>query len=471
MAGVGVFGKLPQRADFIAHRLPASFSDPWHAWLSAGLAESRTRLGSRFVEVFLQAPVWRFVLQPGRCGPAAAAGILMPSVDAAERLFFLSLATTPEGDVEVPALLQADRWFDGLEEHARLALESGFVLEAWLAATERLSLPPASQQTAPHGWTLLPDGRARDGHARRPLPKGRAARLHVLEPRLALRPAIVLSRRLAAGGCGLRPAARRSAGRRRRGDNAMTAALTIVDAGLTHIGKVRKANEDAWMARPDLGIWAVADGMGGHQRGDVASRTIVDHLARIHAPADARSLRRDVDEALARADAELKAAAEATGEISASTVVALLVFGAHFAVLWAGDSRAYRLRNGALERLTRDHSLVQELVDSGALSAEDAAIHPLRNQLTRGIGTSAELQVEGRQGEIRAGDSFLLCSDGLTGHLSDDDIAAVIAASSPDQACRKLVERTLAAGASDNVSVVMVSIGDADAERTHPGTG
>ncbi len=251
----------------------------------------------------------------------------------------------------------------------------------------------------------------------------------------------------------------------------MTVGLTIVDAGLTDIGKVRKANEDAWMARADLGIWAVADGMGGHQRGDMASRAIVGQLEQIQAPADARALRREVDEALARADAELKAAAEATGEISASTVVALLIFGVHFAVLWAGDSRVYRLRDGLIERLTRDHSLVQELVDSGALTAEDAASHPLRNRLTRGVGTAAELQVEGRQGEIRVGDRFLLCSDGLTGHLSDEEIARVIAETPPGQACQELVERTLAAGASDNVTAVVVSIEDADVERTHPGIG
>ncbi len=251
----------------------------------------------------------------------------------------------------------------------------------------------------------------------------------------------------------------------------MTAELALLDAGLSHVGKVRTTNEDAWLARADLGIWAVADGMGGHARGDVASGTIVAELARIAPPADARSLRRDVDEALARADAQLKAAASSSAEISASTVVALLVFGAHFAVLWAGDSRAYRLRDGRLERLTTDHSLVQELVDSGALTAEAAASHPLRSRLTRGVGTAASLEIEGRQGEVAVGDRFLLCSDGLTGHLADEEIARILAGAAPGQACRELVERTLAAGASDNVTAVIVLIEDGSADRTHPGTG
>jgi protein phosphatase len=251
----------------------------------------------------------------------------------------------------------------------------------------------------------------------------------------------------------------------------VTIELTFVDAGLSHVGKVRKANEDSWLARADLGIWAVADGMGGHARGDVASGMIVAELAAIGPPGDARTLRRDVDDALARVDAELKAAATSSGEISASTVVALLVFGAHFAVLWAGDSRAYRLRDGRLERLTRDHSLVQELVDSGAMTAEAAASHPLRSRLTRGIGTEAMLEIEGRQGEVAVGDRFLLCSDGLTGHLGDEEIARVVAGAPPEQVCRDLIERTLVAGASDNVTAVMVLIEDGACDRTHPGTG
>jgi protein phosphatase len=251
----------------------------------------------------------------------------------------------------------------------------------------------------------------------------------------------------------------------------VTTELTFVDAGLSDVGKVRKANEDSWLARADLGIWAVADGMGGHTRGDVASGMIVAELARIGPPADARTLRRDVDDALARVDAELKTAVASSGEICATTVVALLVFGRHFAVLWAGDSRAYRLRDGRLERLTRDHSLVQELIDSGALTPEAAASHPLRSRLTRGIGTEASPEVEGRQGEVAVGDRFLLCSDGLTGHLGDEEIARVVAEAAPGQACRELIERTLRAGASDNVTAVMVLVEDGSADRTHPGTG
>ncbi len=157
MAAVGVFGKLPQRGDFIAHRLPASFSDPWHAWLSAGLAESRNALEQRFVEVFLQAPVWRFALQPGRCGPAAATGILMPSVDAAERLFPLCLAAMLEGEADLLSLLRAKSFFDALEDHARLALESSTALDDWLEATERLIPPPGSERLAQHRWTPLPE--------------------------------------------------------------------------------------------------------------------------------------------------------------------------------------------------------------------------------------------------------------------------------------------------------------------------
>jgi type VI secretion system protein ImpM len=158
MAGKGAFGKLPQRGDFIAHRLSAGFTDPWHAWLSDGLALCRARLGQRFVAVFLEAPVWRFALQPGRCGPEAAAGILMPSVDRAERLFPLTLGATHPEPLDLAGLLRAGGWFEMLEAHARAVLEDGVSLPDWLAALDGLAPMPEAASAAATGWAPLADG-------------------------------------------------------------------------------------------------------------------------------------------------------------------------------------------------------------------------------------------------------------------------------------------------------------------------
>jgi protein phosphatase len=251
----------------------------------------------------------------------------------------------------------------------------------------------------------------------------------------------------------------------------MTAVIVYRSVGLSHVGRVRRLNEDAWLARPDLGLWAVADGMGGHSKGDLASRTIVEALDQLPPPADAASHLRAVETALAEVHAALHHLARDTGDICGSTVAVLLAFERRFAVLWAGDSRVYRRRAGRFERLTRDHSLVEEMVESGLLSPEAARIHPWRSRITRAVGIEGPLALERRQGELAAGDLYLLCSDGLTEHLDDAEIGALLAGCLPEAAARALVEATLAAGASDNVTVVLVAVEASAETMTWPGRG
>jgi serine/threonine protein phosphatase PrpC len=227
-------------------------------------------------------------------------------------------------------------------------------------------------------------------------------------------------------------------------------------AGESHVGMVRKVNEDAWLSRPDLGLWAVADGMGGHQRGDLASRMLIETLGRVPVPGDARALREAVEAALVQVNERLRALA-GPQQLIGTTVVMLLIYKNYFAVLWAGDSRAYRW-NGMLEPLTRDHSLVQELIDRGELMPHEVEHHPLRNVVGRAIGADAELELEAVHGELRDGDLFLLCSDGLTKHLSDGTIAASLNGDAIEANARRLVQATLDAGASDNVTVLLVRI-------------
>lgn len=236
-------------------------------------------------------------------------------------------------------------------------------------------------------------------------------------------------------------------------------------AGLSHVGMVRQWNQDAFLDRADIGVWVVADGMGGHASGDAASLSIVEEFSRLGPANDARALLLSVERAADAAQRRLcgiRAAAPV-----GTTLAALLIHGERFAVVWAGDSRVYLLRENVLKQLTHDHSLVQELVDQGTLGAEEARVHPLRSRITRAVASDLPLALERVEGRARSGDLFLLCSDGLTGHLRDSEIREVLTGTPVKQAAQRLVDATLDAGAADNVTVVVVAVED-DAERTHP---
>ncbi|HLY47305.1 MAG TPA: protein phosphatase 2C domain-containing protein [Stellaceae bacterium] len=241
------------------------------------------------------------------------------------------------------------------------------------------------------------------------------------------------------------------------------ASVSFLSHGLTDRGLVRERNEDAFLDRPQagpgFGLWAVADGMGGHQAGDYASAQVVAALAALKPPADLEDYVDDVKTQLLLVDRALRRRARALGPgaVIASTVVTLLAYGDDFACIWAGDSRVYLLRAGELQRLSTDHSRVQELVGAGLLKAEDAAFHPEMHVVTQAIG-AGRLTFGTRTGIARPGDRFLLCSDGLTAMVGDDEIAQTLAAAAaPGDAARQLVDVVLARGAVDNVSLVVVA--------------
>ena len=223
----------------------------------------------------------------------------------------------------------------------------------------------------------------------------------------------------------------------------------------THPGAVRPRNEDDLVDRPDLGLWAVADGAGGHGAGDVASGCIAEALDTIPPGLTAAEMLAQVRLRLDAVHADLQARAEARGHggIIASTVVVLLLRGGHYAALWAGDSRIYLLRDGALHRLTHDHSLVQELVDAGQLDAEAAESHPQANVITRAVGAGGALQLDKVADRVAPGDRFLLCSDGVFKELPEAEIAARLARGAD---AAELVRRAVEAGGRDNVTVIVV---------------
>ena len=226
-------------------------------------------------------------------------------------------------------------------------------------------------------------------------------------------------------------------------------------AARTHIGMVRQRNEDAVLDRAEIGLWAVADGAGGHERGDYASARIIENLAKIEAGA---RLVEEVKARLSGVNNELraKAAVLRPDALIGSTVVVLLIEAGKAHALWAGDSRLYLVRGGRLRQLTRDQSYVQDLVDSGEITREEAAGHALSNILTNLVGGSDKLILEERHDWLEPGDILLLCSDGLSGAVSDAEIAEVLGAYPVSTAADRLIERALAQGARDNVSVIVV---------------
>ena len=228
----------------------------------------------------------------------------------------------------------------------------------------------------------------------------------------------------------------------------------------THVGCRRKVNEDSLAVRTDRGLWAVADGMGGHEAGDVASSKVTEALLRLPIVYGLDNLVESAVGALQRVNAELidLAGSSDIKRRIGSTVVGLAMAGDQYRCFWAGDSRAYRLRDGQIEQLSRDHSMVQELVEAGMLSPEDAEHHPNANIITRAVGVNDELKVDTVQGEARPGDLFLLASDGLTRLVEDRELAAVLTSRDPDAAADLLMDTSLSRGAPDNVTLVIVKV-------------
>jgi serine/threonine protein phosphatase PrpC len=224
----------------------------------------------------------------------------------------------------------------------------------------------------------------------------------------------------------------------------------------SHAGTADRLNEDAYVNRPDLGLWAVADGAGGHGAGDVASQAVAAALEAIPAGLSGAEMlarvRLTIDEV--HGELQRRAAAERQGRIIATTVVVLLSRHGHFACLWAGDSRAYLLRGGALQRITRDHSLVQEMVDQGTLNEAEAENHPQANVILRAVGGGGELMLDKVSGRLLAGDRLMLCTDGLFKALPETELAELLKAGKD---AGTLVAAAVARGARDNVSAVTLS--------------
>lgn len=437
----GLYGKLPSYGDFIRRELPASFVQPWDEWLQGSLAAARLLTQDRFESLWAQAPAWRFRLRAGACGDEAVAGVLITSQDAVGREFPLTLAAVLGFDTPVPDAA----WYAEVEEVALRARNESLTAEAVLAMLpglpEATTLPPGEAGPPAEGWW--------SGNGQRWPFTGLPPFAHF---RLLLQ-----DQASAAAGLDGASDAHADTGAGPGTDEVATprAAAGPSSAAATHQGTVRKRNEDAFVERADIGLWAVADGAGGHGAGDVASTAVATALADLPPGLSGGEVLAQVRLRLGAVHAELQRmdTGQAGQNLAATTAVVLLSRDDHFACLWVGDSRAYLLRDAELTQLTRDHSLVQELVETGALAPEDAESHPQANVITRAIGAPDSLQLDKVAGRLQPGDLLLLCTDGLFKALPEARIAELLRGGAQAQ---QLLDAALLAGARDNVTAVVV---------------
>ena len=236
-------------------------------------------------------------------------------------------------------------------------------------------------------------------------------------------------------------------------------AVHYQSAAYSHVGLVRQINEDAYLERPEAGLWVVADGMGGHAAGDYVSSLIVDSLRHIKASDTLSDYEHVLRLSLSQVNTAVREQTHLRGvTMMGSTVVLMVARGDQGLCLWAGDSRLYRLRDGVLEGISRDHSYVQDLQDSGLLSEADARVHPRANIVTRAIGVEAQLELAVVDLLIAPGDSYLLCSDGLNKTVEDHEIREVLSHNAPDEIVRSLVHLGLNRGAPDNITAIVVKV-------------
>ncbi len=236
-----------------------------------------------------------------------------------------------------------------------------------------------------------------------------------------------------------------------------SAEFTFVTGQKTHKGHVREVNEDGLLTDDGHGVWIVADGMGGHENGKLASQKVVSAAETIGKAVSAPDLLARFEDRILRANSELiDLASREPGAVIGSTVAGVLIFGRQYGCVWLGDSRVYRIRNHDIAQITRDHTEVQELLDQGALTKHEAENWPRKNVITRAVGVFDEPLLDRKQGELRHGDIFIVCSDGLTGHVADQEILHYGISKKPQEASDALVELALKRGGHDNVTVIVI---------------
>jgi serine/threonine protein phosphatase PrpC len=239
----------------------------------------------------------------------------------------------------------------------------------------------------------------------------------------------------------------------------MTASQRIRYSSKTHRGHVRNINEDSVLALPDQGVWTVSDGMGGHEGGDYASQTVTEAMAMLPLELEGEPLADAVQAAIEQAHVFIQKESERRGGATmGATVVTLITHGSFLTAFWAGDSRIYRLRGGALEMLTTDHSYVAELVLADKLTWDEAEHHPQSHAITRAVGIDGDLELDRIDQRTESGDRYLLCSDGLTKYAPQAVLQHMLGTIGIETIGDRLLDLALKGGGADNISLIVIDI-------------
>jgi type VI secretion system protein ImpM len=482
-ARVGFFGKLPSHGDFLERSIAPAFREVWDEWLQQCVAMSRAVLEDRWLEIYLTSPVWRFFVSDGVAAAASYGGILIPSVDRVGRYFPLTIVAELPAAVEpLHFAYSAERWLRQLEE---LAIEALQAAELDLEEFEKALAASAARLSSLQKQASLAEFSGAATHWRYAISSvgGLApalASLSIASAKRALRP---MSLWWTDGSELVRPSALlvRSlpdpasfpamlagtwaqegwSGDVRADDEAVSPgeriAYSVSSGGVTSAGTVRVVNQDNFTCNGQNQVWAVADGMGGGQDGEVASQMVADVLAALEPTATLNAVTQSVRVALERVNADLRRrnAGRFKDEWSASTVVALALRGHEWVVAWAGDSRAYLFRESELVQLTVDHSLKNHPV----VATDDVPGSASRDGvITRAVGGEQVLRLDQVSGEARPGDRFLLCSDGLYGAVDVEAVIRAVGIGEAQKCAQGLLDAALLARASDNVTAVVVDV-------------
>jgi type VI secretion system protein ImpM len=490
---VGLFGKLPSHGDFLRRRVSDAFTGRWDSWLQQSMAASLTEAGRDWLDLYLTSPAWRFVCSPRSVTQHCLAGVMVPSVDRVGRYYPLTVVCELSdwtGRVPGPAAVAVDcaNWFLAIEQLAVEALATEQLdfekFDAQVADSARLLesllVPPPVSLNADDAKALMEDAR---GAWHVPLVSTDSlpsvlqqlayARLEARpEPSILwwtdgsalVAPCCLLDKNLPEPGSftSFLDGQWKNRGVWRSVKAELTEppdhSATIAEdtsatvhfscAGRTERGPIRPTNQDAFLERPESGLWVVADGMGGHEHGEWASHMICDGLLNVIPEVSLETTSLAVQYRLADINTQLHRMAnrQVAPVKCGSTVVALIARGLQCEVLWAGDSRAYRLRDGKLDLLTRDH------VWGGASNsaAEESST------ITRAVGGDARLELDSWRGKVRPGDRYLLCSDGVSRALDEAKMLACALTNDLRDAVNALVDGSIAAGSPDNVTAIVI---------------